>query len=58
MQRYKEEKRLYTPQEAADEICLSGSDDGLFYTDDSNEESSDEEWERDNEGEVKLEIRG
>ena len=58
MQRDKEQKRFYTPQEAADEICLSGSDDGRFYNDDSNEESSDEEWEHFNEGEVKLEIRG
>ena len=51
-------KRFYTPEEAAHECVLSGSDDGRLNTDDSNEESSDEERERFNEGEVKLEIRG
>ena len=51
-------KRFYTPEEAAHECVLSGSDDGRLNTDDSNEESCDEERERFNEGEVKLEIRG
>ena len=54
----KEKKRFLTPQQAADECVLSGSDDGRLNTDDSNEESCDEERERFNEGEVKLEIRG
>ena len=52
MQREKEKKKFYTPQEAADEICVDGSDDGRLDTEDSGSDGdfSDEERNRDNEG--------
>ena len=58
MPREIEPKKLYTAQEAADELLREGSDDGRLHSEDSEEEFSDEERNRDNEGDITYTLTG
>ena len=51
-------KKVYSAQEAADELIADGSDDGRLLSEDSEEEFSDEERNRDNEGDITYTLTG